>query len=425
MKGMVGYLWTALFLTLFWQTRLALCCQGQVVDYLIPFVYLSDVLILALIALALWENRTALRLPLKNLKFLKYLMPVGLFLALAAIANFGAAHPLGAWYKWLKLAEIFGLAFVAANGKSVSSRSALWGQVSLGLVVVALVVWGEVLLQRSLGLQLLGEWQFSAANPGIAKVVLAGRELMRPYATFPHPNVLGGVFSVVAIVNLWEFLRRSNSRDTLYVKRYALGFFLLFSSVVLISFSRTAWLAYGLMLVVTLWIRRASLPFKNLRSLKYLITAVVVVLLPLILIRFSTLATTDALSWERRIQLNRAAVAMIRDHPLTGVGLNNFVPNLEKYSVITGASRFLQPVHNVPLLIAAEVGLPALVLLVTGYWLLARALWRKRAWLLLTIWLGITVTAMFDHYWWTLQHGLLLLALTLGLSLGSILNDEG
>ena len=36
----------------------------------------------------------------------------------------------------------------------------------------------------------LGERTFTSSTPGIAKAVIDGRLLMRPYATFPHPNVL-------------------------------------------------------------------------------------------------------------------------------------------------------------------------------------------------------------------------------------------
>jgi len=276
-------------------------------------------------------------------------------------------------------------------------------------------------VQRSLGLQILGEWQFSVVQPGIAKVILAGKEAMRPYATFPHPNVLGGVFSLFAIINLWTVLEQKKLRITDY--RLQITSFLLFSSVVLISFSRSAWLAYGVMLGITLWVQRSSLrlPVKNL---KLLITAAVVIVTFFVAPRLSTLATTDALSWQRRVQLNRAAIAMIKDNPLTGVGLNNFVPNLEEYSVITGQGRFLQPAHNVPLLIAAETGLVAFGLLFSALGLLLYKLWQRREGLLLTLWLGITVTSLFDHYWYTLQHGLLMVALTSGLSLSKIMESE-
>ena len=43
----------------------------------------------------------------------------------------------------------------------------------------------------------LGERSFYASTPGIAAVSFQGRLLLRPYATFPHPNVFGGFLAIV------------------------------------------------------------------------------------------------------------------------------------------------------------------------------------------------------------------------------------
>ena len=55
-------------------------------------------------------------------------------------------------------------------------------------------------------------------------------------------------------------------------------------------------------------------------------------------------------SWTQRLDLLKVGFETIMKYPLWGVGLGNFVS-------ITSAYRF-QPVHNVPVLAAAELGLP-------------------------------------------------------------------
>jgi len=59
---------------------------------------------------------------------------------------------------------------------------------------------------------------------------------------------------------------------------------------------------------------------------------------------------------QSRIELNDLAFAMIADHPIAGVGLNNFEQvqdTYDRYGVIFADN----PVHDIYLLIAAETGL--------------------------------------------------------------------
>ncbi len=61
-----------------------------------------------------------------------------------------------------------------------------------------------------------------------------------------------------------------------------------------------------------------------------------------------------------RMPLNRAAFSIIKQFPVVGIGMNNFVEVFSKYDT-TGKSRILRggknPVHNLYLLVWAEVGL--------------------------------------------------------------------
>jgi putative inorganic carbon (HCO3(-)) transporter len=72
--------------------------------------------------------------------------------------------------------------------------------------------------------------------------------------------------------------------------------------------------------------------------------------------------------WDRR-NTNRAAIEMVLDHPLAGIGWHTFEEKAPEYMTVspnyplTGVDI---PVHNVPLSHAAELGLPTMVLWALG-----------------------------------------------------------
>lgn len=372
---------------------------------------------------------------LKNPDFLILHKVFLLFLLLAFFSNFSALHPISAGYKFVKLILFYVFAFLVgfliarqddSDHQQNLSLKKVFLFLNLGLILQSLIALGEWVTQSSLGLQILGEWRFSVLTPGIAKVMIGTQEFLRPYATFPHPNVLGGVMGIAAVVNLQ--------------RRLNLFCFFLFSFILLLTFSRSAWFAYLVLLILTLffWLRAEEKTFwQKLKVPKFpifLSVILLIVLTPLIWERFQSLQTIDQLSVERRVQLNLAAWEMIKKHPILGVGLNQFIPNLEKYVLISGPGRFLQPVHNVYLLILAEHGL--LGFLVFSFFLLIiikRIIYKPSIsnlqsqlstldppfsiFIPLIMLLGIFIISFFDHYFWTLQAGQLFFWLTIGLIL--------
>ena len=63
-----------------------------------------------------------------------------------------------------------------------------------------------------------------------------------------------------------------------------------------------------------------------------------------------------------RLAMVTAGTAMVRDHPITGVGPEMVQVVYADYRPPTGVNEVNQHLHNVPLQIAAERGLPALLL---------------------------------------------------------------
>jgi O-antigen ligase len=93
--------------------------------------------------------------------------------------------------------------------------------------------------------------------------------------------------------------------------------------------------------------------------------AVVLALAPTDLTRriYSTIDLNDPTNRDR-VAMARAGVEIVRDHPLTGVGPDMIKRVYPDYRVATALMPVAPHLHNVPLQIAAERGLPAL-----GMWL--------------------------------------------------------
>ncbi|HLZ10442.1 MAG TPA: hypothetical protein VKT80_17775, partial [Chloroflexota bacterium] len=106
--------------------------------------------------------------------------------------------------------------------------------------------------------------------------------------------------------------------------------------------------------------------------------------------------------------LVQVAGDMLRQHPMFGVGAGNF-PVVESRPPYDGV--MVDPVHVIPLLVAAEAGLPAAfawLLLVIGP-AIARIKWRAYSAASVNHSIAISVTLLvlsgFDHYFWTLPPG--------------------
>ena len=81
--------------------------------------------------------------------------------------------------------------------------------------------------------------------------------------------------------------------------------------------------------------------------------------------RFSSIFNTQDATRRDRVAMLKEGVHMVRDHPLVGVGPNMVEQVYAQYRVPEAVERINPHLHNVPLQIAAERGLPALAIWIT------------------------------------------------------------
>src|SRR4029079_7684542 len=89
-------------------------------------------------------------------------------------------------------------------------------------------------------------------------------------------------------------------------------------------------------------------------------------------------STSTLQSNRDRIAMIKSGIRIIRDNPITGVGPDMVIQVYPGYREPTAVSQRNSHLHNVPLQIAAERGLPALAVWLWFIGTLVRDFWRRR-----------------------------------------------
>ncbi len=382
---------------------------GIKIDYLSPTLYVTDCIILFLFLTSLFSGSLkALFISISTRAKLVLLVAL-LFLLLSSLQ---ARHPEIALYLFVKVLECvfvgFYTAFVARKILSMRNIGVLVG---IGVSVEAGLALSQYALQRSVGsvLYFLGERTFTPQTPGIATTSLGGELWLRAYGTFSHPNVLAGYLLLSLLLLLPLAIKSKDRLKNLWIFFVSLG-----TLGMVVTLSRTALL---------LWFGSILILLRKEGKLKKIFWYVGVIFFSLLLVFFFTplpfqFFRSDLLeSFSLRVELMHAAFRMIIDSPLFGVGPLHFVSSLPFYSVPLRHVFYIQPVHNIFLLAASEVGLLGLFFLL---WFFSRTAFhlhrlRKERTVFFLLFASILILGMVDHYLFTLQQGQLLLAFSLGL----------
>jgi O-antigen ligase len=271
---------------------------------------------------------------------------------------------------------VFGFGLFLYVGLRVRRRSEV--AMVLGvLAIVALAQFAVTLVQwrtgSALGLDILGE--ASALTPR----TLDDGTVPRPSGTAIHPVFLAALMGPIGLValSLAIGLRSGVGRRLLWLlivpvaliplvlaqARSALIGVVLGGAVLTYISLRQGRLSartiggaalVGLMLVAAFWGTISQKVFDNLGTDQF------------------------RLEVESRVQLNQLALDIIRDHPIFGVGLNNFQPAMSAYDTY-GMIYPGFPVHNLYLLIMAESGIIGLLGQLAAFAVLLALGWRLAA----------------------------------------------
>lgn len=355
--------------------------DGLRVDYLSPVISLVNIVAIVLILL-FWKTR--------SLSWPIYIPLLVIFLVCANTLL--SLLPLQSLYRWVSVFLIvFAIRNLLKNG--VYSREIFLGM-ALGTCVQLILVLLQFFFQSSLqGIWYwLGERAVYPWMPDIAQLSLYGRQFMRPYGTFSHPNAMGGFFLVI------HFLLQNGRLDIPREKTRmqnrllsSLKYIAIIASalLVLMSFSRTAIALFILLHIILV-----------LRDPTYRWCRFCQIVRPIMLLAVGAVflqGQGDIFTSEKRWYLIQRAFEVFSLHLISGTGWGA--------SVVTTAGNYFQniplyqPVHNIYLLWAVETGIIGVFVAVYFIGRYRSILWHGLSASAPLI--AILLTGLNDHYWLT------------------------
>ncbi len=428
-----------LFLFIFpWQTRWIIKdgkINGGYFEYGTYSLYISDILLLLLLFLWLFYffNKN---LTIKKLE--KFWIALAFLDAIIFISVFIASNHFLAFYKYIYF--LLGVGLFALIVYFPFNKTKAIFSFSLALLFQSLIAVAQFLTQLSPANKWLGMAEHDPAQLGISVVEGMGNlgfveRWLRAYGAFDHPNILGGFLALGLFVLIANLIARSKTidldkSDNFREKIFRMNIF--FYPVILIiivgiffSFSRSAWLAVSIFLLLFLII---SVINKDKLAQKYFLPIflyigiiIFIISLPfsnLIDARFKGQGRLEHISKEERIQSVYLAKDVLSDNWLFGVGVGNYTLSLRDKYFKDQEAYYYQPTHNTFLLIWSEIGIFGfMAFLFFLFFIFFQKITKKHMLYRIPIFVSLAVLMFFDHWWWSLHFGVLYFWLICGFSL--------
>ncbi|NOY60387.1 MAG: O-antigen ligase family protein [Calditrichaeota bacterium] len=240
--------------------------------------------------------------------------------------------------------------FLANNIKNKDDLTLVLKAFFLGLVIQAVIVGLQYYKGTNLGLLGLGE------PSQILEFEMKAADVARPGGTIGHCNHLaryiGFILPISIILALVSVSSKSMSRLAAFVSMAGI-------LALIYTLTRSSWI--GLLLSIAVMI---PFMFKyrlmSLRTIgKFALGSMVLLILLSAYgnVIWDRLISNDMGSAKTRLTTAQVALHVIADHPILGVGINNYGSILEKYWSSKDSFTRIAAVHNTYLLYAAELGL--------------------------------------------------------------------
>ncbi len=295
------------------------------------------------------------------------------------------------------------------------------------------------------------------------------RRWLRAYGSLPHPNILAAYLGIALLIFLLFTFKKSpeknqqqeltNAED---LKQRGLGILKVFaifiiSSAIVFTFSRAAWI--GLFICIIIFFVLTKFKIKNIPpclrrqvipSFGFFILFLFVLFLARepILTRIKSSERLEQKSNQERILSYKESADIIKENWLLGTGIGNYTLALYKKNPSLSSYEY-QPVHNLFMLILAELGILGLFIFLLFLFYIAKKLIKslrpeltdtspssqslpvclsaqagagrqedtltieKNHFIILFIF--IFIISLFDHYFWSLYFGVLLFWISAGI----------
>ncbi|MBI1961159.1 MAG: O-antigen ligase family protein [Parcubacteria group bacterium] len=419
---------TLLFVFLIpWQARLIIAegsINGQYWEYGTQSLYATEVLLFVVLIAVVAKGAASVLARKPGFSMRRLAPPAGafvVFLAWAGVSILWSVDRGVALEHWLALVSGVAVFLILASGAASFSRLS-WAIIISGSIQ-AILAFVQFRLQEVGGSTWLGMAFQHASVLGTSVVETDMMRMLRAYGSFPHPNILGGWLVLGLLLAVKETAwrgRRGAFAPLAYVAVAVL------STGLAVTFSRSAWLAFGVGFAVYVLIALIRLP-RSLRSLA--MTFVVIVLFAGTLIisypepfkeRVFGGGRLEVKSYEERSSGISEAWQLIKQHPIAGVGIGNYGLAVHRDIDASQPAYYYQPVHAVPLLVMAELGIIGLIFVLGFLYFVLSSRHPGRSepaasgvegsrWLSAGVFLlPLAILALFDHYLWSLYSGMMI-----------------
>jgi len=442
-KKIIEYLFYLYVFLLPWQTHQLYQetkIGGIFSQFLSYRLYLTEI-ILALIIILVILTRQKQKKSESIIPFFKvfdiYLLIFLLFIVII-ITGYFAADGNTSYYYFIKMLEGFTLLIFILNF-TINKIKLSFSLIFAGLIQAILAIW-QFLSQQVIASKWLGMATQYPDLAGSSVIEVGAYRFLRAYGSLSHPNILGGFLAICLVILIINILVTKNKYSKIFygicLPIIITGFFL--------SFSKSAFLAFIIALMfLAIFIYSCSvrdLKLKFSQVLLIIITTFSILILfnqQLVITRLEANSRLEIMSSQQRLDQFKTASQVITQYWLTGTGLGNYTLVLADQDGYKQPAYYYQPVHNVYVLILAELGVIGFILFIL---LLIEAIRKiytyklnqnlrlinifnrfkflgmfdlymnKYLWFLgySSVFIMILIIMAFDHYWWTMYFGIIL-----------------
>lgn len=382
-----------------WQTRWIFVTPlvgGVVWDFGIISLYVSQIVLVVWLAQETWLRRAEINW------FGNWRWPLVATMAVALTNILGSSNKILALMSWGGIFLLTGLGVLLWHDKILLKP--FLGGIFISATMQALLGLLQVCVNSSFASKYLGIAARQASDAGAAVVLTASKRYLRAYGGLPHPNIFGG-FLLVSILWYGQGLASGLFKA---LNKNIVQFTAVLTAAFFFTFSRTAWIGMAIAGVIFWCGRRKAVAEIILfwKTIAITFGILLIIFAPLVLSRAQVAGGVEQRSVDERITQIIIWKKVFAANWWQGTGLGNYTTKL---TAPIGNAR--QPVHAAPLLALAELGVVAaalLLLLTKSFWPRSRIFW-------LTL-LPFVPALLFDHYFWSLWAGLLVLFLAVFLA---------
>ena len=313
--------------------------------------YISWIPLISVVILGFFNSKQTV-----PLKIRKYLFLLVASLGVINIIAFPYAVIASAMW-WIQVLILLLFFITLYKNKIEFTKVLFW--FAIALIPTAIFAILQAWIQFVPGSSWLGVASQSPIDLGTSVVQSGSMRWLRAYGMLPHPNIMGGYMVFGIIISAWLY-----SLTNKKIKILILALIPVFSLALFYSFSRSAWIA----VVIGLVILSVANFFDGQKS-KIFASLVVALTFLLLMVTHWDLASTrigvnpeparlELLSNQSRSDSLKDGIRVFQANPLFGTGPNAELPALMKLKEAKNiTSNWIEPPHNVWILFLANFGI--------------------------------------------------------------------